>query len=313
MKIFIPGGAGLVGLNLIYLLTKSFPEWEILVVDKNKSSISIAKKLFKRVNFICEDLSYFKNSKWLGMIKNFDVCIMLQAEIGNKDPYQFERNNVISTKNVIEVINKTNINRLIHVSSSVVNSVSDDLYTQTKFKQEELIKNNWKKNLVILRPTLMFGWFDRKHLGWLQKFMNRFPLFPIPGKGEFIRQPLFVRDFCQIIQSCIIDQDIIGEFDITGLQQITYIKLMKIIRSTAKNNPIFINLPIPIFSFLLKVWAIIANKPAFTVSQLEALTAGDKFEVINWPKIFSVKPTDIDEAIKITYSESIFSDIKLPF
>ena len=38
MKIFIPGGAGLVGLNLIYLLTQKHPEWEILVVDKNKTS-----------------------------------------------------------------------------------------------------------------------------------------------------------------------------------------------------------------------------------------------------------------------------------
>ena len=159
----------------------------------------------------------------------------------------------------------------------------------------------------------MFGWFDRKHLGWLQKFMKRFPFFPIPGKGRFIRQPLFVRDFCQIIQSCIIDYDIVGEFDITGLQQITYIKLMKIIRSTTNNNPIFIYLPIPIFSFLLKVWAITVSRPAFTASQLEALTAGDKFKVINWPKIFSVKPTDIEDAITKTYCYKIFSDIELPF
>ena len=25
---------------------------------------------------------------------------------------------------------------------------------------------------VVLRPTLMFGWFDRKHLGWLSRFMS---------------------------------------------------------------------------------------------------------------------------------------------
>ena len=313
MKIFIPGGAGLVGLNLIYLLTKNHPEWEILVVDKKKSSVNIGKNLFKRVNFLCEDLSYFKNSKWSEMISNFDVCIMLQAEIGNKDTSQFERNNVITTENILEVINKSNINRLIHVSSSVINSVSNDFYTKTKLKQEELVKKYWGKSLIILRPTLMFGWFDRKHLGWLQKFMKRSPFFPIPGKGRFIRQPLFVRDFCQIIQSCIIDYDITGQFDITGLQPITYIKLMKTIRSTTKNNPIFIYLPIPIFSFLLKVWALIVRRPAFTASQLEALTAGDEFEVINWPKIFSVKPTDIDDAIKKTYCNSIFSDIELPF
>ena len=97
-------------MNLIYLLKKSYPEWEILVVDKNKSSINIAKKLFKRVNFICEDLSNCKNSRWLGMIKNSDVCIMLQAEIGNKDTTQFQRNNVLSTELILKEIKKTSIN-----------------------------------------------------------------------------------------------------------------------------------------------------------------------------------------------------------
>ena len=41
----------------------------------------------------------------------------------------------------------------------------------------------------------MFGWFDRKHLGWLARFMCRVPVFPIPGSGEYLRQPLYVGDF----------------------------------------------------------------------------------------------------------------------
>ena len=56
---------------------------------------------------------------------------------------------------------RSRIQRLVHVSSSVVNSVATDL--QTKLKQEELLQN-WA-GAVVLRPTLMFGWFDRKHLG----------------------------------------------------------------------------------------------------------------------------------------------------
>jgi len=40
---------------------------------------------------------------------------------------------------------------------------------------------------VVLRPTLMFGWFDRKHVGWLKRFMERMPVFPIPGDGRMWR------------------------------------------------------------------------------------------------------------------------------
>ena len=38
--------------------------------------------------------------------------------------------------------------------------------------------------------------------------------FQIIGKGNFIRQPLFVRDFCEIILSCLVNKEILGEFDI---------------------------------------------------------------------------------------------------
>ena len=45
----------------------------------------------------------------------------------------------------------------------------------------------------------MFGWFDRKHLGWLARFMQRAPVFPIPGDGRYLRQPLYVGDLCNVI------------------------------------------------------------------------------------------------------------------
>ena len=45
--------------------------------------------------------------------------------------------------------------------------------------------------MTILRPTLMFGWFDRKHLGWLARFMQKAPVFPIhvPGKPIVPEEP----------------------------------------------------------------------------------------------------------------------------
>ncbi len=70
-----------------------------------------------------------------------------------------------------------------------------DDYTETKKAQEALVSASGIKQ-VILRPTLMFGWFDRKHVGWLARFMQKVPVFPIPGNGKFLRQPLYAGDFC---------------------------------------------------------------------------------------------------------------------
>ena len=197
MKVFLPGGAGLVGLNLIALLQSSHPDWELLVVDKKREAVAIAKKLFPRVSFLLEDLTQTDSQQWPMAIRGCGACVMLQAEIGNTDPRQFVRNNVRSTEVVLEQLRLAAIPRLVHVSSSVVNSVATDLYTQTKRSQEELVLQQWP-DAVVLRPTLMFGWFDRKHLGWLAQFML-LP-FPIPI-GRFIRQPLYVGDFCMLISA----------------------------------------------------------------------------------------------------------------
>jgi hypothetical protein len=42
---------------------------------------------------------------------------------------------------------------------------------------------------LVLRPTPMFGWFDRKRLGWLSTFMRMTPVCPVPGHGRYVRQP----------------------------------------------------------------------------------------------------------------------------
>ena len=312
MKVFLPGGAGLVGLNLIALLQGSHPDWELLVVDKKREAVAIAKKLFPRVSFLLEDLTQTDSQQWPMAIRGCGACVMLQAEIGNTDPRQFVRNNVRSTEVVLEQLRLAAIPRLVHVSSSVVNSVATDLYTQTKRSQEELVLQQWP-DAVVLRPTLMFGWFDRKHLGWLARFMHRLPLFPIPGSGRFIRQPLYVGDFCMLIQRCLEDPALQGTYDITGLEKVSYLSLMRQLRKAVNARTWIMHLPIPLFGFLLQLWAVISRQPAFTRSQLKALTAGDEFEVINWPGIFAVTPTPLVEALRVTYQDPRFSQVEMPF
>tara|TARA_Y100001968_G_scaffold141817_1_gene129645 strand:+ start:21770 stop:22708 length:939 start_codon:yes stop_codon:yes gene_type:complete len=312
MKVFLPGGAGLVGINLIASIKSSNPEWKLLVVDKKYEAIYIASKIFPDVDFLCEDLTFKENQKWPQEIRGCDACVMLQAEIGTTDNKKFELNNVLTTKVILKELKDAEINRIIHISSSVVNSISNDLYTKTKLKQEELVLKAFPE-AIVLRPTLMFGWFDRKHLGWLANFMIKSPIFPIPGRGNFIRQPLFVGDFCSIIKKCVEDYSIQGIYNISGLEKIKYIQLMKMLKKAKSAQTLFIYLPIPIFNFLLKLWALISRQPAFTSSQLHALTAGDQFEVIDWPSVFQINPTQLEDALKVTHQDNRYSNIKMPF
>lgn len=165
----------------------------------------------------------------------------------------------------------------------------------------------------ILRPTLMFGWFDRKHLGWLSRFMKKSPIFPIPGHGRYMRQPLYVGDFCNIIIGCIENNAKGGVYNISGHERVDYIDIIRRIKQVTRARAAILNLPYWLFFLLLYVWGLFDKNPPFTTQQLAALVGKDEFEVIDWPRIFGTTSTPFDQALLETFTHPLYSGITLEF
>jgi len=219
-RIFISGIAGLVGQNLALRLSRA-GYTNICGNDKHITNLEILNRTQPNIETQCVDAA--QKGSWMEMVKGADIVIINQAQIGGLDYDEFVRNNVTATQNILEAIDHEKNPYVVQISSSIVNSEADDFYTRSKIEQEELVKKVGI-NGVILRPTLMFGWFDRKHLGWLRRFMAKTPVFPIPGNGRYRRQPLYVGDFCNVIISCVENQIKDEIYDISGREVIDYEK-----------------------------------------------------------------------------------------
>ena len=165
----------------------------------------------------------------------------------------------------------------------------------------------------ILRPTLMFGWFDRKHLGWLSRFMKKVPIFPIPGDGRYMRQPLYVGDFCNIIISCIEHKVANGIYNISGHDKVDYIDIIREIKRATDAKALIVKIPYHLFYALIWLWGRFDKNPPFTTQQLSALIAKDEFEVIDWPSIFDVPCTSFAKAIDETFNDPTYSKVALEF
>jgi len=308
-KIILPGGAGLVGQNLVArLLGKGYKN--IVVLDKHIANLAILKKTQPKIVTEYADLAEIGD--WQQHFIGADVVVMLQAQIGGNNYQEFVRNNIDSTRNILNIVKNQNIPSLVHISSSVVESVSNDYYTSTKKEQEDMVLESGI-SASILRPTLMFGWFDRKHLGWLSRFMKKVPIFPIPGDGKYMRQPLYSADFCDIIISCIEKSIQSGRYNISGYENIDYIDMIREIKKAINSKTLIVRIPYQLFYFLLWTWALFDKNPPFTTQQLKALTASDEFEVIDWPNIFDVECTSFSEAIDTTFNDPVYSKVVLDF
>ncbi|MCX8062113.1 MAG: NAD-dependent epimerase/dehydratase family protein [Anaerolineales bacterium] len=309
MKILLPGGAGLVGQNLVVRLREKGYS-NIVVLDKHRANIEVLKRVQPDITVEYADLA--EPGEWQRHFWGADVVVMLQAQIGGNRYQDFVRNNIDSTRLILKTVKENGVPHLVHISSSVVESVADDFYTNTKKEQEKMVLESGIA-CAVLRPTLMFGWFDRKHLGWLSRFMKKVPVFPIPGHGRYMRQPLYVGDFANIIISCIENRVRDGIYNISGHEKIDYIDMIREIKRVTRAKALIIRIPYSLFYALLWVWGRFDKNPPFTTQQLAALCAGDEFEVIDWPGIFGVPCTPFKAALDETFNNPRYSGIVLEF
>lgn len=305
-KIVLTGAAGLVGQNLIVeLLAQGYTQ--LVAIDKHAHNLAILARLHPQVRTVLADLA--DPGAWAQEFADAACVVQLHAQITGKTTDLFVRNNLVATDHVLEAC-QVSQPYLVHISSSVVNSVADDDYTRTKREQEHKTVNSGLRHCV-LRPTLMFGLFDPKHLGWLSRFMARTPVFPIPGDGRFMRQPLYEADFCRCIAHCIAHQPDGKVYDIVGDTRIDYVDIIHTIKRVKRLRTLIVHIPIGFFAFLLRTYALFSAKPPFTADQLKALSAGDDFTGVDTQAEFGVQQTPFEDAIRQSYVSSPYAGIVL--
>jgi len=306
-KIVLTGAAGLVGQNLVVEL-KAQGYTNLVAIDKHEYNLGILRRLHPDVQAILADVA--ERGEWESSFDGAACVVQLHAQITGKQAEIFVRNNIDATRVVLDAVKRHAVPYLVHISSSVVNSVANDDYTNTKKAQEKLVVESGIRHCV-LRPTLMFGWFDPKHLGWLSRFMAKTPVFPIPGDGKYMRQPLYERDFCRCIVKCIEAQPDGTVYDVCGDTRIDYVDIIRTIKRVKRLRTVIVHIPYSLFHFLLKVYALFSGKPPFTADQLKALSAGDEFHGVDTRVTFGVAQTPFEDAVRESYCDARYAPVVL--
>jgi nucleoside-diphosphate-sugar epimerase len=307
--IVITGAAGLAGQNLVPRL-KARGAGPLIAIDKHHANNRTFARLHPDVRLIEADLA--KDNGWQDALAGARTLVLAHAQIAALTEGPFLENNVVATERLLEAARRQGVEQIVHISSSAVKSLALDFYTVSKKAQEKLVLDSGIPACV-LRPTLMYGWFDRKHLGWLARFMVQTPVFPVPGHGRYLRQPLYVGDFCSIIVACIEEPRPGHVFNISGQEEIAYIDLIRALKAATDARAVIVKIPYGVFRRLLQLYALVDANPPFTVSQLAALVIPETFEVIDWPGLFGVRATPLAEGLRETFSHPVYSNVILEF
>jgi uncharacterized protein YbjT (DUF2867 family) len=133
---------------------------------------------------------------------------------------------VANSQTLIRAAEEAGVRRMVHISITNPTETSPFPYFRRKALVEKAIIDS-KLSHAIVRPALIFGTEGIliNNIAWL---LRKFPLFAVPGRGDYRVQPIFVEDLAEIAVSAGHRDDNIVR-DAVGPDTFTFEELVRLI------------------------------------------------------------------------------------
>jgi dTDP-glucose 4,6-dehydratase len=259
MKILVTGGAGFIGANFIFLQLKKHPEDQIICVDKltYAGNFTTLKSVLNSpgLTFYKADIANRQEMIDIFSKERPDVVVNFAAEShvdrSIYNPEIFLITNVLGTQVLLDMAKKYQVKRYHQVSTD---EVYGDLpldrkdlfftestpihtsspYSASKASSDLLVQayyRTYKLPVTISRCSNNYGpyHFPEKLIPLVISRVLKNESIPVYGKGENVRDWLYVEDHCEAID-LIIRKGLVGEvYNIGGHNEKTNLEVVKLI------------------------------------------------------------------------------------
>jgi len=160
------------------------------------------------------------------------------------------------------------VQRIVHISITNASEGSPFPYFRGKALIEEAIINS-KVSYAIVRPTVIFGreGILINNIAWL---LRKFPIFVIPGSGNYRLQPVFVEDLAEIVVSAGHREDNIV-MDAVGPEVFTYEELITLIARNINSRARVVHVRPGLALFLAKLIGYVVRDMVITKDEIDGL------------------------------------------
>ena len=260
-NILITGGAGFIGSHLVRLLVNKYPNYRIVNIDvlTYAGNLENLKDIEAKENytFLKYDICDFENVKKVFKNYEIDSVIHLAAEShvdrSIKDPFSFAQTNVMGTISLLQAAKEfwdcNFTNKLFyHVSTDEVYGSLEgkDLFTEStkydphspysasKASSDHFVRafhDTYGLPILISNCSNNYGSFqfpEKLIPLFINNIINNKPL-PIYGKGENVRDWLFVNDHVRAIDIIFHNGKLGDTYNIGGSNEWKNIDLTKLI------------------------------------------------------------------------------------
>lgn len=204
--VVVTGGSGFLGINLVrYLLERG---WMVSVLDLEPCRPEFATRIHMMIGDIRDPDAVRQAAS------GADCMVHAAAALPLQDSATIRSVDVAGTRNCLEVAQRVGLSRFVHISSTAVYGIHDQLntcenapldgmgpYGRAKAEAETLCREFRSPDftVTILRPKSFIGPERLGIFGLLYDWAADGRGFPLPGGGHHRFQLLDVADLCNVI------------------------------------------------------------------------------------------------------------------
>ncbi len=283
MRIFLTGGTGFVGRNMIERLLAEGHSIRALV--RNPAKVQTSEQ---KVEWIAGDV--VEGSGLDQGIAGCDAVMHLVGIIVEKEKNTFEQVHHMGTRNVVESAKRAGIKRFIQMSALGVRQDGVAAYQTTKWRGEEEVR--WSGiPYCILRPSLIFGPGDG-FVTQMMETMRSAPLLrPVPGDGSPRFRPIYIGDATACFARALVADAATNQtIELGGANELSLNEVLSEIARCAGVSKPAIHIPLPLmFTGAFFLERLMRNPPV-TTDQLRMLREGSTCDIEPMVRILGVQP-----------------------
>lgn len=177
---------------------------------------------------------------------------------------------VANTKTLIDAAVAAGLRRIVHVSITNPSLDSPLPYFRGKAVLEEAIVQSGLA-YAIIRPTVIFGVEDIliNNIAWL---LRRFPVFAVPGSGDYRLQPIFVEDMAELaVRAGQQSENVI--VDAVGPEVFTFDELVRLIAAKVGSRARLIHVSPQLALTLARLISPVVRDVVLTQEEVDGLMA----------------------------------------
>ncbi len=178
---------------------------------------------------------------------------------------------VDNTRTLIRAAEEAGVRRIVHISIANASAESPFPYFRGKGILEEAVRSS-EMSYAILRPTVIFGaeGILINNIAWL---LRRFPIFAVPGSGDYRLQPVYVEDVADMaVRAAESDANVV--FDAVGPEIYSYNDLVGLIARVVGSRARLVHLPPGLVLAMAGVIGALVRDVVLTREEIDGLMAG---------------------------------------